>query len=271
MLRPPYTRYERLYVYHLPLESPPHIEDPDLIGIWMEDRTAVLFFHQEKKELVARICRDYDCELIYAADLDYRDWEAGQHIQRLRVNGLTVAPVWEEGAADIRLDPSVIFGTGFHPTTRLCLDLLLGHLRAQAGSCRRVLDLGTGTGLLSIAAALTGACEVLAIDNNPLACQVAEANCCLNKVSDRVRIRQADLLQEEISTAGYDLVVANLYRGLLTRLFDTDTFWEADYFIISGFILAMEAELLAQLPARSLGFVDRRRSENWCVWFLARI
>ena len=269
MLKPPYTKYDWLYVYHLDLDKIPQVNDQDLIGVWMEDQTAVLFFHRPKEKLVAQLCQTYKCSIIYQADLAYRDWEAGQLISSFTVDDMTVAPVWEKGPADIRLDPSVIFGSGFHPTTRVCLDALLKYLKTPEIEINSVLDLGTGTGLLSIAAALCGAENVIAVDNNPLACEVASSNCKINKVEDRVTVHQMDLRSNLPSTEGCNMLIANLYRGLLEQLFKTPSFWKADFYILSGFIHSMEPELLAEIPTEKLRFLERRRSDKWCIWVLA--
>ncbi|MFH1214890.1 MAG: 50S ribosomal protein L11 methyltransferase [Pseudomonadota bacterium] len=269
MLRPPYQSYDRLHVYHLDGNDITQIEDPDLIGIWTEDDTAVLFFHQPKDLLVADLCLRYKNNLIYQAELDYRDWEAGQQITTFSVAGVTVAPVWEQCDDAIRLDPSVIFGSGFHPTTRLCMKTLLSYLRSPELKIDRVLDLGSGTGLLGITAALHGAKQVTAIDNNTLACEVARSNCRLNKVEHLVTVQQLDLRRNIPETHGYNLVIANLYRGLLEQLFNTTAFWQADLYILSGFIQGMEGELLRDIPVDKVRFLDRLRSENWCIWVLA--
>lgn len=80
MLRPPYTRYSRLYTYHLGLENLPAINDPDLIGTWIEDETAILFFHRPEERLARNLCEASGAKVIYEADLDYTDWEAGREI-----------------------------------------------------------------------------------------------------------------------------------------------------------------------------------------------
>jgi ribosomal protein L11 methyltransferase len=268
MLRPPYQSYDRLHVYHLDMAEIPAFDDPDLIGIWIEDETAVLFFHQAKDSLVADLCSRHRCNLVYHADLDYCDWEAGQHISSFTVSGVTVSPVWERGSADIRLDPSVIFGSGFHPTTRVCLETVINYMQSPEVAIKTMLDLGTGTGLLSIAAARFGAEKITAVDNNPLACELARANCRLNKVDEQIDIRQVDLRKVKPQTSGYNLVVANLYRGLLEQLFQTPSFWEADLYIMSGFMQSMEADLLAELPVKQIRFLDRKRSDKWCIWVL---
>lgn len=269
MLKSPYTEYTRLFVYHLDMINIPTVDDPDLIGIWIEDNTAVLFFHKNKDDLVGQICRDNSCELIYQADLDYEDWEAGHEISSFTAGSFTVAPVWEKGKADIVLDPSVIFGSGFHPTTRTCLHLVDKYVKTPELTINSMLDLGTGTGLLSIAAAKHGATEIVAIDNNPLACQVAQANCRYNQVEQQITVQEADLRSNPPQTQGVDLVVANLYQGLLEELFQTPTFWQGNLYILSGFIKSMEAELLAAIPADRLRFLERTRKDLWCIWVVA--
>jgi ribosomal protein L11 methyltransferase len=268
MLKPPYTRYERLYVYSLNLSELPHLEDPDLIGSWMEDGESIFFFHRPKDQLIKALCRRCGGSLTYQADLDYQDWEAGHAISAFKLHGLTVAPAWEAGPADIRLDPSVIFGSGFHPTTRLCLEALLRHLEAGKPTSS-VLELGSGTGLLAIAAAKRGAGQVTAVDNNSLACSLAVANAQRNGVADLIMVRQLDLRRQCPDTR-VDLVIANLYRGLLETLFSNPDFWRAERYLISGFVPAMETELLAALPPRGLTFVQRLRQEFWCLWILEK-
>ena len=270
MLRPPYQRYQRLYVYHLDSVALPAIEDPDLIGVWLEDGSPILFFHKAKDELIARLCAAHNGKVIYQADLDYVDWEAGQEIAAFSLGGLTVAPIWDEGQADIRLDPSVIFGTGFHPSTRLCLETLSKYCRTPEPTISSMLDLGTGTGLLAIAAAKLGVEKITAIDHNPLACEVARRNVVLNRTTEQISVHECDLRREEPDT-GVDLGVANLNPTLLTELFARPGFWRGKLYLISGFIPAMEEELLAALPAGKVRMLERCRSERWCLWVLAPI
>lgn len=149
------------------------------------------------------------------------------------------------------------------------MEALLSALRAPESKINSVLDLGTGTGLLSITAALHGAKQVTAIDNNPLACEVARSNCRLNNVEHLVTVRQQDLRRDIPQVHEYNLVIANLYRGLLEQLFNSPAFWEADFYILSGFIQGMEGELLGQIPGDRLRFLNRLRSEKWCIWVLA--
>jgi ribosomal protein L11 methyltransferase len=131
---------------------------------------------------------------------------------------LTVRPSWENYAPEdpdelvIRLDPGMAFGTGLHETTTLCARLLEASLRPGAA----VLDVGCGSGILSIAAALLGAGETLAVDLDDTALNVARENVAINGCADRVRIVKGDLLEGLAFRA--DIVAANLTAELIARL-----------------------------------------------------
>jgi ribosomal protein L11 methyltransferase len=116
MLKPPHTRYCRIYTYHIDGTGLPVFNDPDLIGIWEEDGKTILIFHTAKDHLVQELCRQNSCRLFYQADLDYDDWEMGRAVVPFTVGPLTVAPLWASESADIKIDPSVVFGNGFHPS-----------------------------------------------------------------------------------------------------------------------------------------------------------
>jgi ribosomal protein L11 methyltransferase len=276
MLKPPYTCYDQLYVYNFDRTELGDIDDPDLIGIWIEDGTAILFFHKEKKALIEEIRRRSAATILYEANLNYQDWEAGLDITTFSVAPLVIAPLWEvtqlqlqEGEIAIHLDPSVIFGSGFHPTTRLCLQVISDIVTSDGTAVQSMVDLGTGTGLLSIGAAKLGVQTIRCYDNNPFACSVADKNVQLNNCEQQIHVSEADL-RANLPDTNVDLVVANLYKGLLLEFFENPDFWKANYYIISGFTPSMEAELLAALPMDQLKLLERRKSETWRLWLLAR-
>ncbi len=276
MLKPPYTHYDQLYVYNFDSIDLGIIDDPDLIGTWIEDDTAILFFHKEKKELVTTICNRSNAKIIYEANLNYQDWEAGLDITTFEVPPLIVAPIWEaeklnhsNNSIPIKLDPSVIFGSGFHPSTRLCLETITDLIGSVPdASIKTMVDLGTGTGLLSLGAAKLGVTEIRSYDNNPFACSVALKNVALNNCEQQINVMEADL-RNRLPDAKVDLVVANLYKGLLLDFFTNSSFWKARYYIISGFIPSMEEELLKALPMTQLKLVERRKNGPWRLWLLA--
>ncbi len=161
--------------------------------------------------------------------LDEADWanEWRENFPPLHIGQFLVVPTWEEieeAAAEkilIRLDPGLAFGTGQHPTTQLCLELLPECLARLEMDAPRVLDLGCGSGLLSIAAAKLGA-RVAASDFDERCADATRENAERNDVE--VRVIQAaglDWLEREYCSAGersFDLVVANLMSDLLIRL-----------------------------------------------------
>lgn len=158
-------------------------------------------------------------EVLTVRDEDWADnWKAYYHTTRTGRN-LVVKPSWEgylpqEGDLVIELDPGMAFGTGTHITTRQCLELI----EASLNEGQRVLDVGTGSGILAIAAAKLGAGEVRAIDNDPVAVEVARQNIKQNRVESQVTVEQEDLA--DFSGPEVDLVIANLTAPVLIRLID---------------------------------------------------
>jgi ribosomal protein L11 methyltransferase len=141
-------------------------------------------------------------------------WREGY--EPIRIGRLTIVPSWldEPRGADLvlRLDPGMAFGTGLHPTTRACLELLQQRTPMPA----RVLDVGTGSGILGLAALRLGADRVVGYDTDPLAVEASTTNAVANGLADRFDARQGTLP----ATAGerYPLVLANLVASVLVDL-----------------------------------------------------
>lgn len=269
MLKPPHSRYYRLYTYHIDGTGLRLPDDSDFIGAWEEDGMTVVVFHAARDRLVENLCRRSGLKLFYRAELDYDEWEMGREIIPFTVGPLTVAPIWNPAPASIKIDPSVVFGSGFHPSTHLCLESLI-NFHAKLPRHFTALDLGCGTGLLAISAARLGASSVTAVDHNSLACAVTRQNSAYNNVENRIHVRQENLREKPPSTK-VDLVMANLHHELLAFLFRNPSFWQARLFILSGFMPNEEEALLTALPDPPSPFLARRRQEKWCVWVLGKI
>lgn len=152
------------------------------------------------------------------------DWAEGwkQHFSAVRIGRrLVIKPTWETfvaapGDVLVNLDPGMAFGTGTHGTTRLCLEALSGLFERQPAP-QRVLDVGTGSGILAIAAAALGAQRVLACDIEEESCRTAGENARLNGVAERIEVTGRPL--EELE-GGFDVVLANILAEENIRLAD---------------------------------------------------
>jgi ribosomal protein L11 methyltransferase len=180
--------------------------------------------------------------------------------------GLVIAPSWEErkplpGECVVVLDPGAAFGTGGHATTRLCLRSLIDVMRPGD----RVADIGTGSGILAIAAALLGAREVVAADNDASALPVARRNAERNKVADQIKIIEADLLPAD--RGPFDVILCNIVAEEIVRLSEhlfPLLSW-GGRFIGSGYIAAAVPMVEDALARAHLQLLDTRSEEGWAA------
>lgn len=151
-------------------------------------------------------------------DVDDQDWAARSQaeLRAVQVGRIVIAPPWDvpEGGVGVVIEPSMGFGTGHHASTRLCLDALQ---RLELHG-RQLLDIGTGSGVLAIAAVLLGTERVTAIDLDPDALQSARENAARNGVEPGISFQQVDFRNACLDPA--DIVLANLTGAILSRTFD---------------------------------------------------
>jgi len=185
-----------------------------------QDEWQVFFVtSDERHTAAAAVSNLFPAVSVTLTDVADDDWAARSQasLRAIRAGGIVVAPPWDmqpPGAMlQIVIQPSMGFGTGHHATTRLCLSALQN---VPLAGCR-VIDVGTGSGVLAIAASLLGAADVVGIDDDPDAIQAARENLDLN-VSAAVRFTVIDLRSFEGGT--FDVVTANLTGGLLMATAD---------------------------------------------------
>jgi len=181
---------------------------------------------------------------------------------------LTVLPSWSrrrfDGRLIVRIKPDFAFGTGSHETTRMCLEALTS--ASPAG--RQVADVGTGSGILAIAAARLGAAHVYACDPDPLALTNARHNLRLNRVTRQVTLEAGELCS--LPQGRFDVIVANLVleplregvkslRGACTAGADV---------IVSGLLSSQEEEWLPLALREGLTLVERRSQNDWLLLHL---
>ena len=168
------------------------------------------------------------------------EWK--KYFKPLRVSkNIVIKPTWERYAPAgrdivIEIDPGMAFGTGQHPSTRMCLEALEDIiLKDRTIKNWRVLDVGTGTGILGIACAKLGADKVVCVDIDKKAAEIARENVAVNHVEDRIQIINRDVttIREP-----FDLIVANLTVQILLRLRThlMSLIENAGYLVISGII-----------------------------------
>ncbi len=177
-----------------------------------------------------------------------------------------VVPTWIDheaapGQIAIRLDPGQAFGTGHHETTRLCLAALEGAVAPRMA----VLDVGTGSGILAIAAIRLGAASADAIDIDPIAAEVARANCDANGIGPEVRVSAGVL--EATHPGRYDLVMANISTPANTALAPVfgSVVRPGGRLILSGILSPDAAAVRSAMAAHGLALAAVRHEKDWCL------
>ena len=180
---------------------------------------------------------------------------------------LVIRPTWEEydnteGKTVLSIDPGAAFGTGTHATTRMCLELVEKYVKDNSG----FLDVGSGSGILSIAAALLGAKKVVGIDIDPVAVKVANENAEINSVLDKTEFLVGDLA-EKVS-GKYEIVCANIVADIIMRLTENvkDFMYDDSLFICSGIIDIRKDEVEKNLIESGFEIVETLTIENWYAY-----
>ncbi|HWS86784.1 MAG TPA: 50S ribosomal protein L11 methyltransferase [Pyrinomonadaceae bacterium] len=199
-------------------------------------------------------------------EVEGRDWlaEWKKGWRPVEVGRFVVAPPWSEvgeggGRLVIRVEPGMAFGTGTHETTRLCLAAIEKHFRGKS-----FLDVGTGTGVLAIAAAkLRPAARVEACDTDPLAVSVAEENARLNGVGGRIEFRVGTV---DDTTASADLVCANLTADVILPLLPALLGATCGRLVLSGILTTQVPQVAARLLELGVGDYEMERDGEWVAF-----
>jgi ribosomal protein L11 methyltransferase len=200
--------------------------------------------------------------------VEEEDWAEGwkEHFHPLKIGRIVIKPSWRtwqaaQGEIVVELDPGMAFGTGLHPTTALMLAGLQKYVRPEM----RILDLGTGSGILAIPAAMLGA-HVEALDISEVAVDVARANVGANGMAGRVSIDVGSI--ESVEGKRYDLIFANIIAGVLVDLAPALLRGlEPDGRVLaSGIVDERVDEVREAFLAAGLDVVDQRKQDDW--WLL---
>ncbi|MFY4774872.1 50S ribosomal protein L11 methyltransferase [Metabacillus sp. RGM 3146] len=232
---------------------------------------------EEIKESINTLVK-YDIDLgknkVSISEVNEEEWATAwkKYYHPVKISDkFTIVPTWEtyepvhSDELIIELDPGMAFGTGTHPTTVLCIQALERSVKENDA----VVDVGTGSGVLSIAAAMLGAKSVSALDLDPVAVNSARINTKLNKVHDRVQVSENNLLNEINGPA--DVVVANILAEIILK-FSDDAYRilkEDGLFITSGIIMNKKNEVKEGLLNAGFVILETMVMEDW-VAFIAK-
>ena len=251
--------YDELYIYHLNgrLTCLDKINKSNFIGNWEEDNFSFLFFSQPAAEDIHILLQSQpQLSLIDSYHMPYTQWQ-GTEFTSFNHGPFQIIAPWE--ARDQRcpdklalvLDPGLVFGTGTHPTTHDCLDALL--LACRRHSPESALDLGTGTGILALAAARLDCPLNLAVDLNLLAATTAAKNVCLNGLAKQVTVVQG--YAEDFIHCPADLLIANVHYAVMKKLIQSEGFRTKKCFILSGLMRSEAKQVKIEIersPAKIL-------------------
>lgn len=200
-----------------------------------------------------------------------QDWSSNWkvHFKPFAITeGLVIAPTWEEYTATadeqvIVMDPGMAFGTGHHATTSLTLDFIRQILATDKE--QRVLDVGTGTGILGMGAALFGAVRVLGIDNDPEAVRAATENVTLNSLDSVMEVSLNPLQQID---ERFDLIVANIiHDALITMTLAFNTLLvNGGNLVLSGILHGeQEKNIIRVFTDCGFTFAEKKQQEEWAA------
>ncbi len=246
------------------------------IGNWEEEGFSFLFFSALSDEVVDKVIdQDNTLTLIDRYEMTGEAWH-GERIESYTYRNLCISPPWkipfvnQPGLRHILLDPGVVFGTGRHPTTEDCLgyiqyllslesesvksDNRYSTLSAKKESISTLLDIGTGTGLLAIAAAVLGCKKVIAVDFNLLAVKTAQNNIRLNSLEDKVLAVQGRA--EDFVAIPADIVVANIHYDVMRHLLEIPEFFVHKWLILSGLLRSEVKMVLERLKKNGITVIE---------------
>lgn len=204
---------------------------------------------------------EYETSIVGVNEEDWaNNWKQYYHTQRIGKR-IVVTPSWEEYTpsgddVQMRLDPGMAFGTGTHDTTRLCLELLEEVVTPET----RILDVGTGSGILSVGGVLLGAPSALGVDIDPVAVKVANENAEINEVTDKTEFVCGDLTDKVHGK--FEIVTANIVADVIIRLLSTvkNYLLKGGVLIVSGIIDTRADEV--ENACHEAGFITEKRLEH---------
>ena len=248
-----------------------------------KDRTYAIIHIYVSEEDNAVESAEYVSELLSASDIKFEllskevndsTWADGwkKYFKCTEIGEkLVIRPSWEEydnksNRKVLSIDPGAAFGTGTHATTSLCLRVLENYVTDKS----RVLDIGCGSGILSIAAVLLGAESAVGVDIDAQSVKVAKENAEINNVTDKIEYIVGDLADKV--SGKYDVVCANIVADVIIKLLENVAdFMEDDAVLLtSGIIDLREQDVVSAFARFGFTVVERHTKDNWCAFVVKK-
>ena len=182
---------------------------------------------------------------------------------------IVIKPTFKEYESEqdeivITLDPKMSFGTGEHESTKLAVRLLEKYVNGN----EKILDVGSGTGVLSIAAIKLGAAYAIAVDNDPLCYQNCTENCTMNNVEERIKIVEGEI--GVIPEADFDLVLANIQKNIVLFISEKikAKLKKNGIVVLSGLLLKDETEIISHYQSIGFEFIEKKVIDEWIALVL---
>jgi len=251
------------------------LQDGEALGAWEGDGVLHLYWPEsrwssgvleELKQALSRLGAGGMASHIGVSALPDRDWDAlwSMSLEPIRIGRFRIRQSWNPAdpsleGVDLIIDPKRAFGTGYHATTQLILEWLEDHISGG----EHVLDFGTGTGILAMAALRLGAARAVGIDDDPVAIECAGENAAVNNFGPEIDLRTGSL--ENLDKEKFDIIVANLDRNTVLRLYDRlkDHLVPGGRICLSGLLIEDFADIAVMLATAGGRIVERREREEW--------
>lgn len=247
-----------------------------------EETKIMAYFSEEEKNLPEKIMdirehiknlKDFGLEIgsatVELSNVNQQDWENAwkQYFKPIHVTDrIVVKPEWEayEKKSDeilIEIDPGMAFGTGTHETTSMCINQIEKNLKKGD----KVIDIGCGSGILSMAAVLLGAEKAIGVDLDPVAVRVSKENIELNHLEDKIEIFHGNLT--DVIKEKAEIVVANIMADIILILLEDVRAFIKDggLFISSGIILPKRELIESKLIEKNFKIVEVETKGEWCA------
>ncbi|MBU4318921.1 MAG: 50S ribosomal protein L11 methyltransferase [Proteobacteria bacterium] len=267
----PANPYGDLYIYYLEgrLDHRLPIANEHFIGNWEEDGFNFLFFSAKSDEAVERVMAlQPGLTLLDRFQMTYDEWH-GDAVSSFCAGDFLIDPPWAVTPDSVEktslnhhllLDPGVVFGTGTHPTTKDCLTAL--QLVFQSKPPQTTLDIGTGTGILALAAGSLGCPRTLAVDLNLLSVKTAHRNILLNAMEDRILAVCGSA--ENFMDYPVDFMIANIHYDVMRKLIESKGFYKKKEFILSG-LMKSEARAVKETLLQNHAEITQTWDQNG-IW-----